>query len=65
MPALLVARRVQDVVFYDLTSAPPVMRTLPADAVAITDGSTWRHAGVLGSYTDMELAAILAFLRGL
>jgi len=49
--------------FYDLTSSPPVLRTLQPDAVAITEGSSWMHASVLGTYTDMELAAVLAFLR--
>lgn len=63
MPALIVARRAQEVVFYDLTSAPPVLRTLPPDSVQITEGSSWRHASALGTYTDTELAAVLAFLR--
>jgi len=63
MPALLLARRAQEVKFYDLTSSPPVLRTLQPDAVAITEGSSWMHASVLGTYTDMELAAVLAFLR--
>jgi len=65
MPALIIARRAQEVVFYDLTSAPPVLRTLTPDAVQITEGSSWRHASALGTYTEMELAAVLAFLRGL
>jgi hypothetical protein len=59
------AKRAQEVVFYDLTSAPPVLRTLPLDSVAISESSQWRHASALGGYTDTELAAILAFLRGL
>jgi len=63
MPALIMARRAQEVVFYDLASAPPVLRTLAPDAVQITEGSSWRHASALGPYTDTELAAVLAFLR--
>lgn len=65
MPALLLARRAQEVIFYDLTSAPPVLRTLPPESVTITDGSSWRHTAVLGNYSDAELTAILSFLRGL
>jgi mono/diheme cytochrome c family protein len=65
MPAMLLARRAQEVVFYDLTTAPPVLRTLPPQSVSISDGNSWRHATVLGSYTEPELAAILTFLRGL
>ena len=63
MPALIIARRAQEVVFYDLTSAPPVLRTLAPDAVQITEGNSWRHASALGTYTDTELAAVLAFLQ--
>jgi len=63
MPALIIARRAQEVVFYDLTSVPPVLRTLAPNAVQITEGSSWRHASGLGTYTDTELSAVLAFLR--
>jgi len=49
--------------FYDLTSSPPVLRTeLPA-AIQTRDGSTWKHSSVIGSYSDAELAAVLAYLR--
>ena len=65
MPALVVARRAKEVVFYDLTSAPPVLRTLSPDEVTVTEGSSWKHSSVLGSYTDSDLAAVLTFLRGL
>jgi mono/diheme cytochrome c family protein len=63
MPALVVSKKANAVMFYDLTSAPPVLRTeLPA-AVQIREGSTWRHSSVIGAYNDAELAAILAYLR--
>jgi mono/diheme cytochrome c family protein len=62
MPALILARKSQAVSFYDLTIPPPVLRTeLPA-AVQIRDGSNWRHASVIGSYTDAELSTILEYL---
>ena len=63
MPALMVSKKADAVVFYDLTAGPPVLRTeLPA-AVQTRDGSTWRHSSVIGSYNDADLAAILAYLR--
>jgi hypothetical protein len=27
------------------------------------DGSSWKHSSVIGSYSDADLTAILAFLR--
>jgi len=63
MPALMVSKKANAVMFYDLTSSPPVLRTeLPA-AIQTRDGSTWKHSSVIGSYSDAELAAILAYLR--
>jgi hypothetical protein len=64
MPALMVARRSQSVIFYDLTTPPPVLRTVAPTEATTTDGSSWRHSSVLGNYTDAELTAILAYLRG-
>lgn len=63
MPALMVANKSTAVVFYDLTVAAPVLRTEAPGAVTTREGSGWRHADVLGSYTDAELTAILAYLR--
>jgi len=63
MPALVVSKKANAVIFYDLTSAPPVLRTeLPA-SVQTREGSMWRHSAVIGSYSDAELSAILAYLR--
>ena len=63
MPALVVAKKSASVVFYDLTVAPPVLRTETPATVQTKDGSTWRHASFLGTYTDSELSAILSYLR--
>jgi mono/diheme cytochrome c family protein len=63
MPILMVARRSQDVLFYDLTTPPPVLRTFAPSEVQIADGSSWRHSTVLGKYSDAELNAILAYFR--
>jgi len=63
MPALVVSKKASAVVFYDLTAAPPVLRTeLPA-SVQTRDGSAWRHASVIGAYSDADLGAILSYLR--
>ena len=63
MPALIVSKKAGAVMFYDLTSAPPVLRTELGPAVQTRDGSTWKHSSALGSYSDADLAAILAYLR--
>ncbi len=63
MPALIVAKRSTEVTFYDLTVPPPVLRTVAPAAFRSTEGSGWRHAGVIGSYSDPELTSILAYLR--
>jgi mono/diheme cytochrome c family protein len=63
MPALVVSKKANAAIFYDLTSAPPVLRTESPAAVQTRDGSTWRHSSVIGSYNDAEQAAILAYLR--
>jgi hypothetical protein len=63
MPALVVSKKSDTVIFYDLTSAPPVLRTELAASVQNREGSTWRHSAVIGAYNDAELSAILAYLR--
>jgi mono/diheme cytochrome c family protein len=63
MPALVVGKKAGSVLFYDLTSSPPVLRTESPAMVQTRDGSTWRHSGVIGSYSDAELGAILSYLR--
>jgi mono/diheme cytochrome c family protein len=64
MPALIVARRAQSVTFYDLSGVPPVLRTALPAAIQTREGSSWKHSSVVTSYSDAELAAILAYLRG-
>ena len=63
LPILMVARRAGSVTFYDLTGAPPVLRTVAPGAVQTREGSGWRHGSVLGSYSDAELGAVLGYLR--
>lgn len=63
MPALIVSQATTHALFYDLTSVPPVLRTVAPGTLKVRDGSTWRHESVAGSYNDTQLASILAFLR--
>ena len=62
-PALVVSQGKNQVKLYDLTSPPPVLRTLRPAAVTLKQGSDWRHSSALSSYNDAELQSILAFLR--
>jgi mono/diheme cytochrome c family protein len=62
-PALVVSAGGRRTVLYDLTTPPPVMRTVESAAVGIADNGAWRHAAVVKSYDDRELESILAFLR--
>jgi cytochrome c553 len=62
-PALVLSKGVTHVKVYDLTVAPPVLRVFPAAVAKIQEGSAWRHAAVIASYSDADLEAILLFLR--
>jgi mono/diheme cytochrome c family protein len=63
MPALLVSNTSRATIFYDLTTPPPVLRTVDPATVNWTDNSPWRHSSVIVSYTDAELSSILTYLR--
>jgi mono/diheme cytochrome c family protein len=63
MPALMVAKKSESVIFYDLTAPAPVLRTVDPASVQIREGSAWRHSSAIGAYDDAELSAILTFLR--
>ena len=63
MPALVISKGTRSVIFYDLTTPPPVLVTAEPSSVKLSDGSSWRHASVIDSYKDAELESILDFLR--
>lgn len=65
MPALVANRSGDTVTFYDLTSAPPVLRTAESNAVTISSGSGWKHSSALACYSDSDLESILAYLRAM
>jgi hypothetical protein len=63
MPALVISEGKRRTIIYDLTSAPPVLRTLDPATVRITEGSAWKHASMMTSHNHVELAEILAYLN--
>ncbi len=63
VPALIVSEGKRRTIVYDLTSAPPVLRSQDPGTVKITDGSTWKHSAFIASYNDAELSSILSYLR--
>ena len=63
MPALIVSQTKTHAQFYDLTSVPPVLRTVDPSMLKVVDGSAWKHDSVIGAYNDGELTSILAYLR--
>jgi mono/diheme cytochrome c family protein len=63
IPALMVSRKSQAVTFYDLSSAPPVLRTVAPTEIQTRDGSSWSHASFATGYKDTETESILTFLR--
>ncbi|MCC6201520.1 MAG: c-type cytochrome [Gammaproteobacteria bacterium] len=63
MPGLVISPGAARTVFYDLTVAPPVLRTVPTAAIKVTEGSRWQHDRVLSHYTTVELEDVLTYLR--
>jgi mono/diheme cytochrome c family protein len=63
MPGLMVANGVTGVLFYDLTVAPPVLRSLPAGTVVQLAESNWSHANFTQTYGKDELQVILVYLN--
>ncbi len=64
-PALLVEQKDGWVRVYDLTVAPPVLRTVAANELGWREPARWDHAAFVRSYTDAELQAVLDYLRWL
>jgi mono/diheme cytochrome c family protein len=65
IPTLVIGEVKHRMILYDLTSAPPVQRSLDPAAVKITEGSSWKHASAMSSYSDAELSSILSYLRAM
>lgn len=63
MPGLLLSNGSRAIVFFDLTTAPPVLHTAQPGTVTWREGSDWRHSPFTKAYNDFELEFILAYLR--
>jgi mono/diheme cytochrome c family protein len=63
MPALLLGNGSRAVLFYDLTTAPPVLHTALPGTVMWKEGSDWRHSSFIRAYNDAELNFILTYIR--
>jgi mono/diheme cytochrome c family protein len=63
-PALLVEQNGNQVRLYDLTLAPPVLRTLARpDVVSLAENDGWPHETFAKDYTRPELEDVIAYLR--
>jgi len=63
-PALLASQTADEVRLYDLTSAPPVLRTFArSQVVSMAQNPGWRHEDVSKTYSPAELEDIVAYLR--
>ncbi|HUQ95970.1 MAG TPA: cytochrome c [Bryobacteraceae bacterium] len=64
-PALQVDRNASRVLLYDLTAAPPVLRTYSPGDVTLESNSNWSHSQAIQSYKDADLLNIVSYLRWL
>lgn len=63
-PGVIVSRTAALLRVYDLTSTPPVLRSMPAEEVgSILRGANWRHAAAVRSYTNDDLQAVWNYVR--
>ena len=63
-PALLADQNSGQTRLYDLTSAPPVLRTLErSKIVSMSENPGWRHSDFVKDYSRAELDEIVAYLR--
>jgi mono/diheme cytochrome c family protein len=63
-PALLVEHSAQEIRLYDLSLAPPVMRTLLAsEIVSLVPNASWRHGDFVKDYAPPELDEMVVYLR--
>jgi hypothetical protein len=64
MPALILKRTAEGTQFYDLTVAPPVLRTISElTNVTFKEGKSWQHVNVMQAYSENELEKLLIYLQ--
>jgi hypothetical protein len=50
--------------YYDLSKTPPELRKFaPGEVQSKSDNSTWKHPPSTGSYTNQQIADIVAYVR--
>ena len=62
-PALVAEQKGDVVRVYDLTVAPPVLRTFGKGEIAFANGSQWKHAQATRSYNDGDLQTVAAYIK--
>jgi mono/diheme cytochrome c family protein len=63
-PALLAEQNGNVIRLYDLTIAPPVLRSLERSEVAsLVQNPSWRHEDFVKDYSSAELEDVVAYLR--
>ncbi|MDA2928989.1 c-type cytochrome [Acidobacteria bacterium AH-259-O06] len=63
-PALRAGQNEKWVKLYDLTTPPPVLRTLERSQItSIVEANDWQHAAVVRNYKTEELQAIIPYLK--
>jgi mono/diheme cytochrome c family protein len=62
-PALVAEQRGEWLKVYDLTVAPPVLRTVNRNEIQISGGATWKHSDATKAYTDSELESVSGYLK--
>lgn len=64
-PGLLVQSKAGVARIYDLTSAPPVLRTVAAKDLRFSGASQWKHTDFVSTYSDSDLNSIAEYLKWL
>lgn len=64
-PAVMVETKGNMVKIFDVSVAPPVLRTLASRDVRFGGAANWKHADFIKSYTDSDLTAIGEYLKWL
>ena len=63
-PALRAGQQGDHVRFYDLTTPPPVLRTVARDEIlSASEKADWRHSAFLQGYTPQQIDDLIAYLR--
>ena len=64
-PALPMEQTTEATRVYDLTVAPPVIRSFAPGDIRLREGAAWTHAAATRAYSDAEIESILSYVRWL